>query len=85
MRDSMQPKTGKPNGGESYVVPIWLCRVNASSTLDGIGIPRTRRAAWFHTFRHSAATIVNQKTGNSKLVQKLHSSLSTTGVYTNIR
>lgn len=36
-------------------------------------------------FRHSAATIVNQKTGNLKLVQKLlgHSNLSTTAdVYT---
>ena len=49
------------------------------------GIVRTRRASGFHTFRHSAATIVNQKTGNLKLVQKLlgHSNLSTTAdVYT---
>ena len=40
----------------------------------------TRRVAGFRTFRHSAATIVNQKTGNLKLVQKLlgHSNLSTT-------
>jgi integrase len=54
-------------------------------TLDRIGIPRNRRAAGFHTFRHSAATIVNQKTGNLKFVQKLlgHSNLSTTAdVYT---
>jgi integrase len=54
-------------------------------TLDRIGIARSRRAAGFHTFRHSAATIVNQKTGNLKLVQKLlgHSNLSTTAdVYT---
>ncbi|HWF92294.1 MAG TPA: tyrosine-type recombinase/integrase [Terriglobales bacterium] len=53
--------------------------------LDRLGIPRTSRAAGFHTFRHSAATIVNQKTGNLKLVQKLlgHSNLSTTAdVYT---
>jgi integrase len=38
-----------------------------------------------HTFRHSAATIINQKTRNLKLVQKLpgHSKLSTTAdVYT---
>ena len=56
-------------------------------TLDRLGIPRNRRAAGFHTFRHSAATIVNQKTGNLKLVQKLlgHSNLSTTAdVYTHI-
>ena len=54
-------------------------------TLDRLGIPRNRRAAGFHTFRHSAATIVNQQTGNLKLVQKLlgHSNLSTTAdVYT---
>jgi integrase len=54
-------------------------------TLDRLGIVRTSRAAGFHTFRHSAATIVNQKTGNLKLVQKLlgHSNLSTTAdVYT---
>jgi hypothetical protein len=47
-------------------------------------IARTRRAAGFHTFRHSAATIVNH-TGNLKLVQKLlgHSDLSPTAdVYT---
>jgi integrase len=54
-------------------------------TLDRLGIPCSRRTAGFHTFRHSAATIVNQKTGNLKLVQKLlgHSNLSTTtDVYT---
>ena len=53
--------------------------------LDRLGIARTSRAAGFHTFRHSAATIVNQKTGNLKLVQKLlgHTNLSTTAdVYT---
>jgi integrase len=53
--------------------------------LDRLGIARNRRSAGFHTFRHSAATIVNQKTGNLKLVQKLlgHSNLSTTAdVYT---
>jgi integrase len=54
-------------------------------TLDRLGIARSSRAAGFHRFRHSAATIVNQKTGNLKLVQKLlgHSNLSTTAdVYT---
>jgi integrase len=53
--------------------------------LDRLGIPRKARAAGCHTFRHSAATIVNQQTGNLKLVQKLlgHSNLSTTAdVYT---
>jgi integrase len=45
----------------------------------------SKAAAGCHTFRHSAATIVNQKTGKLKLVQKLlgHSNLSTTAdVYT---
>jgi len=54
-------------------------------TLDRLGIPRNSRSAGFHTFRHSAATIVNQKTGNLKLVQKLlgHSNLGTAAdVYT---
>jgi len=53
--------------------------------LDRLGIPRTARAAGFHTFRHSAASIVNQETGNLKLAQRLlgHSNLSTTAdVYT---
>ena len=53
--------------------------------LDRLGIPRTSRAAGFHTFRHSAASIVNQETGNLKLAQRFlgHSNLSTTAdVYT---
>jgi integrase len=65
--------------------PDMLRRDVLYPTLDRLGIARTRRAAGFHTFRHSAATIVNQKTGNLKLVQKLlgHSNLSTTAdVYT---
>ena len=34
----------------------------------------------FHTFRHSAASILNERTGNLKLTQKLlgHSNISTT-------
>jgi integrase len=65
--------------------PDMLRRDVLYPTLDRIGIARHSRAAGFHTFRHSAATIVNQKTGNLKLVQKLlgHSNLSTTAdVYT---
>jgi site-specific recombinase XerD len=56
-------------------------------TLDRLGISRSSRSAGFHTFRHSVATIVNQKTGNLKLVQSLlgHSNLGTTAdVYTHI-
>jgi integrase len=53
--------------------------------LDRLGISRTSRSSGFHTFRHSAASIVNQETGNLKLAQKFlgHSNLSTTAdVYT---
>lgn len=87
-------QTSNHNGAEDFI----FCKEDGSSlnpdvlrrnvlypTLDRLGIVRTRRAAGFHTFRHSAATIVNQKTGNLKLVQKLlgHSNLSTTAdVYT---
>ena len=53
--------------------------------LDRLGIPRSSRTAGFHTFRHSAASLINARTGNLKLAQKLlgHSNLSTTAdVYT---
>ena len=69
----------------SFLNPDVLRRDVLYPILDRLGIPRSSRAAGFHTFRHSAATIVNQKTGNLKLVQKLlgHSNLSTTAdVYT---
>ena len=57
----------------------------STSHLDRLGIPRPARAAGFHTFRHSAVSIINAKTGNLKLAQKLlgHSNLSTTAdIYT---
>jgi len=53
--------------------------------LDRLRIVRSPRSSGFHRFRHSAATIVNQQTGNLKLVQRLlgHSNLGTTAdVYT---
>ena len=53
--------------------------------LDRLGIPRTSGASGFHTFRHSAARILNERTGNLKLAQKLlgHSTLNmTANVYT---
>jgi integrase len=89
-----QKQNSKHNTTEDFVFckedgsplnPDVLRRDVLYPTLDRIGIARNRRAAGFHTFRHSAATIVNQKTGNLKLVQKLlgHSNLSTTAdVYT---
>ena len=89
-----QKQNSNHNGPEDFVFckedgsplnPDVLRRDVLYPTLDRLGIARTSRAAGFHTFRHSAATIVNQKTGNLKLVQKLlgHSNLSTTAdVYT---
>jgi integrase len=53
--------------------------------LDRLGISRSSGASGFHTFRHSAASILNQQTGNLKLAQKLlgHSTINMTAdVYT---
>jgi integrase len=53
--------------------------------LDRLQIPRTSGASGFHTFRHSAASILNECTGNLKLAQKLlgHSTIDmTANVYT---
>jgi integrase len=73
----------KPDG--SPLNPDVLRRDVLYPVLDRLGIARTSRAAGFHTFRHSAASIVNQETGNLKLAQRFlgHSNLSTTAdVYT---
>lgn len=54
-------------------------------TLDRLNIPRSSGASGFHTFRHSAASILNQQTGNLKLAQKLlgHATVDmTANVYT---
>lgn len=53
--------------------------------LDRLGIKRIPRESGFHAFRHSAGSIVQNETGNIKLVQSLlgHSNLSTTSdIYT---
>jgi len=53
--------------------------------LDRLGISRSSGASGFHTFRHSAASILNQQTGNLKLAQRLlgHSTINMTAdVYT---
>jgi integrase len=53
--------------------------------LDRLGIPRKKGASGFHTFRHSAASIVNERTGNLKLAQKFlgHSTIEMTAdIYT---
>jgi integrase len=53
--------------------------------LDRLGIPRKKGASGFHTFRHSAASIVNEQTGNLMLAQKFlgHSTIKMTAdIYT---
>ncbi len=53
--------------------------------LDRLGIQRSSGTSGFHTFRHSAASFINAKTGNLKLAQKLlgHSTVNMTAdVYT---
>jgi integrase len=53
--------------------------------LDKLGITRNAGTSGFHTFRHSAASILNEQTGNLKLAQKLlgHSNIDMTAeVYT---
>lgn len=53
--------------------------------VDRLGIPRMKGASGFHTFRHSAASIINEQTGNLKLAQKFlgHSTIEMTAdVYT---
>jgi integrase len=53
--------------------------------LDRLQIPRSSGDSGFHTFRDSAASILNERTGNLKLAQKLlgHSTIDmTANVYT---
>jgi integrase len=53
--------------------------------LDRLGIERGNRSSGFHAFRHAAASLINARTGDLKLAQKLlgHSTLSmTANVYT---
>ena len=68
----------KPDG--SRFDPDVLRRDVLYPTLDRLGIPRETRSAGFHTFRHSAATILNEETHDLKLTQKFlrHSNLGTT-------
>ena len=53
--------------------------------LDRLGIKRTARDSGFHAFRHAAATLINARTGDMKLAQRLlgHTNLAmTANVYT---
>jgi len=55
--------------------------------LDRCKILRSKRSSGFHAFRHTAASIINSKTGNMKLAQHLlgHATLSMTAdTYTHV-
>jgi integrase len=55
--------------------------------LGKLGIPRSPGTSGFHTFRRSAAGILNERTGNLKLAQKMlgHSTIDMTAeVYTHV-
>ena len=73
----------KEAGGPLH--PDILRRDVLYSALDRSGIPRPKRVSGFHMFRHSAATFLNQQTGNLKLAQKFlgHADITTTAnIYT---
>ncbi|MBP1623736.1 MAG: putative Phage integrase, partial [Acidobacteria bacterium] len=73
----------KEDGG--FLNPDVLRKDVLYPLLDRLQIPRRKRSAGFHAFRHSAASLINSETGNLKLAQGLlgHSELSTTAdIYT---
>ncbi len=73
----------KPDG--STLHPDVLRKDVLYPALDRLGIKRGTRASGFHAFRHAAASLINAKTGDLKLGQKLlgHSTMSVTAdVYT---
>jgi integrase len=67
-------KDGSPLGPDVFRKDA-LCPI-----LDRLGIPRKKGASRFHTFRHSAASIANEESGNLKLAQKFlrHSTITMT-------
>jgi integrase len=73
----------KPDG--DFLNPDVLRKDVLYPILDRLHIPRPKRSAGFHAFRHSAASLINNRTGNLKLAQNLlgHANLSTTAdIYT---
>jgi integrase len=53
--------------------------------LDRLGIDRLTRVSGFHAFRHAVASVINDRTGDIKLAQKLlgHTNVSmAANVYT---
>jgi integrase len=75
----------KPDG--SKFQPDVLRRDILYPVLDRMQFTRFKRGVGFHAFRHAAASLINQQTGNLKLAQNLlgHADISTTAdVYTHI-
>ena len=72
----------KPNGEPLH--PDVLRKDVLYPALDRLGILRRSGASDFHTFRHSAASFINEQTGNLKLAQKLlgHSTIDMTAEVT---
>ena len=73
----------KPDG--SPLNPDVLRRDVLYPALDRLRIPRLKGASGFHAFRHTAGSVVEERTGRLKLAQKLlrHSNVSTTAdIYT---
>jgi integrase len=68
----------KPDGSPLH--PDVVRRDVLYLALERLHIPRQKRGGGFHAFRHAAASLINQKTGNLKLAQKLlgHADISTT-------
>jgi integrase len=68
----------KPDG--SNIQPDVLRRDVLYPVLDRMQFTRFERSVGFHAFRHAAASLINQETGNLKLAQRLlgHADVSTT-------
>jgi len=68
----------KPDGSPLH--PDVVRREVLYPALERLHISRDKRNGGFHAFRHAAATLINEKTGNLKLAQKLlgHADISTT-------
>ena len=60
--------------------PDVLRRDVLNPALERLHLSREKRSAGFHALRHAAASLINEKTGNLKLAQKLlgHADSSTT-------
>jgi len=70
---------GKPDG--TPLSPDVLRRDVLYPALDRLRIPRLKGASGFHAFRHTSASVMEEKTGRLKAVSEFlrHSNIGTTG------